>query len=400
MDRTTCRACDTTALEFLLELGPQPLAGGFLPPDPEIVKKEVMHPLPICICRSCGLVQTPHVISAEVLFTDYFFSSSTIGPLVTHFKDYAGWLKQRFDPKLVVEMGCNDGILLDPLRQLGIKACGVDISENISKLARDKGLTVITGFFNEATAATIEAQHGKADVITASNCFPHNDDPSSILRAARQLLKPTGHLCLEVMYAGDLLEFRQWDSMYHEHLSYYCLQTLDTLLKRHGFYVVDAERLPMHAGSLRVTAAVDPNEIARPSLKAIMDYESRLRITDVDIWKTFFRDIQRRIQIVRDVFAGLAPKSRIWGYGASGRASMWVNACSMNYLEAVVDASPFRAGRLMPGTHTPIVFPNAIGDNPPDYIFILAWNYAQLIRAKETAYRGTWVVPLPDLTFF
>jgi 2-polyprenyl-3-methyl-5-hydroxy-6-metoxy-1,4-benzoquinol methylase len=399
MDRTKCRACVNEDLELLLDLGPQPLAGGFLPPDADAIEREKTYPLPIHICKRCGLVQTLHVIPPDILFTNYCFSSSTVRPLVEHFQQYASWLKDKLRPRIVVEFGCNDGILLTPLEKLGIRTCGIDISENITRMAREKGLNVITGFFNEQSAARIEDEFGKADVITGSNCFPHNDNPDLILRAARRLLKHDGHLCLEVMYAGDLLEASQWDSMYHEHLSYFCLQTLERLLRRFGFHTVDVERIPIHAGSLRVVAAVNEREAVKPSVHAVLQYEHRLRLTEIDTWRVFSQVVKRKIHVVKSIFDKLKVNSRIWGYGAAGRATMWVNACQMNYLEAVVDSSPLRAGRLMPGTHTPIVFPEALRAAPPDYIFVPAWNYLKQIRAKETWYKGTWAVPLPELIF-
>jgi 2-polyprenyl-3-methyl-5-hydroxy-6-metoxy-1,4-benzoquinol methylase len=212
------------------------------------------------VCRSCGLVQTTYVIPANKLFKNYCFSSSTIDYLVKHFIQYAYWIKEKLNPKFVVEFGCNDGILLEPLNELGIKTCGVDISINITELARKKGLNVITGFFNKETAREIRNKFGPADLVTGSNSFPHNDHPEEILKAAQEVLKEDGHLCLEMMYAGSLLEQLQWDSMYHEHLSYFCLSTLELLFKRFGFHTIHAEIVPMHAGSLRVIAAVNPKE--------------------------------------------------------------------------------------------------------------------------------------------
>lgn len=400
MDRKTCRACESSELELLMDLGPQPLAGGFLPPEASAVEKELLFPLPIHVCHKCGLVQTMHVIPAEVLFKQYCFSSSTIQPLTDHFGKYAQWLKDKYSPRLVVEFGCNDGILLSPLGDLGIKACGVDISENITNLARAKGLNVFTGFFDSSMVEVIVSEFGHADVVTGSNAFPHNDNPGVILEAARNILNPRGHLCLEVMYAGDLLQGLQWDSMYHEHLSYFCLQTLETLLNRYGFHTVDAELLPMHAGSLRIAAALDPDEKASPSVGEILSRERKMELTKVETWRQFSCSVTRKIETVTQVMGTLSRDNRIWGYGAAGRSTMWVNACKMNYLEAMVDSSPLRAGRLMPGTHTPIVFPEALRQSSPDYIFVTAWNYLDVIRNKEKWYEGIWSVPLPNLSFF
>jgi SAM-dependent methyltransferase len=391
MNTILCRACGGLELELLFDLGPQPLAGGFLPPEESAKLHEKTYPLPIQVCKKCGLVQTTYVIPSNLLFENYFFSSSTIDYLVRHFTDYANWLKEKLNPEFVVEFGCNDGILLDPLEKLGIRTCGIDISHNITELARKKGLNVITGYFNLETARQIRKEYGAADVVTGSNAFPHNDHPEEILLAAGELLKDNGHICLEVMYAGSLLEKLQWDSMYHEHLSYFCLSTLDVLFKRFGFHAVYAEIVPMHAGSLRVIAAKSPNEKPSSSVEILLGQEQAAGLTELESW--------RKLHVVSEVVSSLGKSKQIWGYGAAGRATMWVNACKMDYLKAMVDESPLRAGRLMPGTHTPIVFPDALRINPPDYILVTAWNYFDIIRKKETWFDGIWILPAPDLRF-
>jgi novobiocin biosynthesis protein NovU/D-mycarose 3-C-methyltransferase len=202
------------------------------------------------------------------------------------------------------------------------------------------------------------------------------------------------------MYAGDLLEQLQWDTLYHEHLTFYSLGSLGRLLARHGFFVSDAERLPMHGGSLRVVAGRRRTESLSPAGRDLLAYEDRTRLDDVDRWREFGRQSLRKIAIVRDVFGALGERRSIWAYGAAGKATMWVNACGMTYLEAVVDASPLRAGKLMPGTHTPIVFPDEFRRRPPQLVFVTAWNYADLIRSKESWFDGVWSTPLPDLRFF
>ena len=396
---SSCRACSRPELEFLLDLGPQPLAGGFLSRDAEMEVHERTYPLPIHACRNCGLVQTMFVIPADTLFVNYFFSSSTVDYLVHHFVNYAAWIKEKLAPQFVVEFGCNDGILLEPLEKLGIRTCGIDISHNITDLARKKGLNVITGYFNVDVARRIRQEYGAADIVTGSNAFPHNDHPEEILLAAQEVLKENGHICLEMMYSGSLLEQLQWDSMYHEHLSYFCLSTLEVLLGRFGFHTVHAEIVPMHAGSLRIVAAKDPNEQPDYSVQMLLSKEKAMALTEFETWQRFAKTTQRQIRVVKETLATLGKNKRIWGYGAAGRATMWVNACKMNYLEAIVDASSLRAGRLMPGTHTPIVFPDALRVNPPDYILVTAWNYFEAIKKKEAWYDGIWIVPAPYLHF-
>ena len=202
------------------------------------------------------------------------------------------------------------------------------------------------------------------------------------------------------MYAGDLLDKVQWDTLYHEHLTFYCLTTIEVLLKRYGFKIVEAERTPMHGGSLRIVATQNLDKKPSKSVAEIISYEKEKSMTNPETWITFGQKIGRKIDVVRDTLSKLSKNSRIWGYGAAGKATLWVNACQMHYLEAMVDASPLRAGKLMPGTHTPIVFPEEFKANPPDYIFVTAWNYADLIRSNEAWYQGVWVTPLPDMRFF
>jgi len=400
MQKFHCRACDSQDVELLMELGPQPSAGGFLAPGTDDLRNEVKHPLPIHACRTCGLVQTFYVIPLDKLFSQYYFASSTISSLIEHFRNHASWLKESFNPGLVVEIGSNDGVLLEPLRAIGVVACGVDISENMTKISRAKGLSVVNGFFDDDAVAEIVGKYGRADVLTGSNCFPHNDRPDIILKAARNLLKDDGHIVLEFMYAGEILKSLQWDSMYHEHLNYFCLHTIDTLLRRFGFHVVDATLLPMHAGSMRITAAIDANEQPKPSVIKFLEDEQTQGLNDIKVWREFSQRVKNRIEVVRKTLKSLSHEHSIWAYGASGRASMWVNACAMDYLKAVVDSSPYRCGRLMPGTHTPIVYPEELRRNPPDYIIVLAWNYFDHIRKKESWYRGHWITPLPDFSIY
>jgi SAM-dependent methyltransferase len=398
----TCRACLSTELELFLDLGMQPLAGGFL--TPEQIPHEQKYPLRAYVCLDCGLVQIFDVIPPSTLFDNYLFSSSTVQYLVNHFINYAKWLNENYHPEFVIEFGCNDGVLLEPLQKYGIRSVGVDISQNITELARGRGLNAITGYFDVEMARTIRNLYGPADIVTGSNAFPHNDNPGNILEAAKEMLKDNGHLVLEVMYAGSLLEKMQWDSMYHEHLNYYCLSTLEVLFQRYGFHAVHAEIVPMHAGSLRVVAAVDPSEYPDRTITEMLRNEMANGYQNVVTWRKFASDTKRQIMIVKDVMSGLSHDgygtyTRIAAYGAAGRATMWLNACGMDYLEYIVDESPLRAGKLMPGTHTPIVYPAHFNTHPVDYTIVTAWNYAKQIMDKHPEYKGIWILPAPEMRF-
>lgn len=397
--RTTCRGCASSALLEILNFGSMPLAGGFLA-GKESISNEILYDLKVHICEECKLIQILAPVDPEILFQDYSFSSSTIKPLVDHFVAYAQWLNEKYHPRTVFEFGCNDGVLLEQLQKIGVKAIGIDVSKNITDMARTKGLNVLTGYFNTETASAMYEKVGRADIVTGSNTFAHNDHPEIILEAAKHVLSENGILCIECMYAGDLMETLQWDTLYHEHLTFYSLTSLQTLLNRYGFHVIDAERIPMHGGSIRVSASQNRNLSRHENVDIILKYEQEKGLTSIESWKSFANTSLRKIEIVKNIYGALSSKHSIWAYGAAGKATMWVNACSMNYLGGVVDASPLRAGKLMPGIHTPILSPEEFKKNSPDYTFVTAWNYVNHIKSKEDWYKGVWSVPLPELKFF
>jgi len=395
----SCRGCGEEAVRPFFDLGPMPLAGGFLHGAHEI-PAEQRYPLLISVCDVCGLVQIVDPVDPEVLFGDYAFATGTVPGLVRHFDAYADWIQQRFAPASVIEFGANDGTLIAALSQRGIKALGVDLAPNITAMAREQGRDVITGAFGSDLVDELRDHIQAADLVTGSNVFAHNSSPGAILEAAEAMLAPNGVLCLEVMYAGDLLEQLQWDTLYHEHLTFYSLGTMERLLGRFGFEVIDAERIPMHGGSLRLAAARRGRRQQSERLSDLTSWEDRTALNDPATWDGFSAASQRRIGTFGDTMRRLADGASIWAYGAAGKATMWVNACQMTYLEAVVDASPLRAGRLMPGTHTPIVSPQKFKAASPDYVFASAWNYLDAIRDNEPQYDGYWIVPLPEMRVY
>jgi SAM-dependent methyltransferase len=394
-----CRGCAAAAVRPFLDLGALPLAGGFLR-GREDIAGEQRYPLLISVCDNCGLVQIVDPVEPEILFGDYSFATGTVAGLVRHFDAYAEWLVERYAPSTVLEFGANDGTLVAALVQRGVRAAGIDMAPNVTEMARDRGLKVVTGAFGPETVSQLLDLTGPADLVTGSNVFAHNASPGAILEAADGVLSPDGVLCLEVMYAGDLLEQLQWDTLYHEHLTFYSLGTLLPLLTRFGFEVIDAERIPMHGGSLRVSAARVGRRPSSPRLAELAAWEDGVALNDAATWDGFAALSRRRIDAFANTMRRLSEDASIWAYGAAGKATMWVNACDMTYLEAVVDASPLRAGKLMPGTHTPIVGPDAFKQASPDYVFASAWNYLDAIRGNEPQYEGYWIVPLPEMRIY
>jgi 2-polyprenyl-3-methyl-5-hydroxy-6-metoxy-1,4-benzoquinol methylase len=387
-----CRVCRSNELKRIFTLPDLPLAGDF---KNDRLTEDEKFPLDLLFCEGCKVVQIDQTIELNRLFNTYAFSSSTVPSLVEHFEEYANWLVNKVNPKSVLEIGCNDGILLYPLSHKGIQVFGVDMSNNIGDIARSRGLDVKSIKFGSEQMQLLEDWVGSVDLITASNAFPHNDDPNGFLSTTKNLLSNAGHLALEVMYAGSLKTELQWDTVYHEHLHIHSLQSLKNLLEINGFSLVSAEIVAMHAGSLRI--------IARPGIHSlderasqILQQEEESGLNTLKSWLDFEEDSLASIKRCESELTKIAEQARVWAYGASGRASMWLNASKLNFIEKVVDASPLRAGRYMPGISTPIVLPEEFDRDEPDYTLITAWNYADRIMAQHPNYKGKWIIPLPS----
>ena len=392
VDVFTCRCCGSIDLHEVFSLPPIPLVGAFTLKSEIAVEK---FPITLLFCQICKVLQIKENIDEQILFNQYSFSSSTVNSLVKHFDDYADWIKNYVNPKSVLEVGSNDGILLSPLQSLGIRAFGVDISSNITEIARSKGLNVKNIKFGVRNQAEISDWIiEKVDLISASNTFPHNDDPNGFLETARNLLSDRGKISLEVMYAGSLEENLQWDTIYHEHLHFHSLTSLNNLLVRNGLHLEHAEITNMHAGSLRVLASM--TEVAMSeSAQKILQIEELRGLNRKATWIEFAKRSSNAIEVCREKLTAQNILGPIAAYGASGRATMWIHAASLDFIQYVVDASPLRAGHFMPGSNIPIQSPSYFIDVPPSAVFVTAWNYFDGIVGQHPEYRGTWIAPLP-----
>jgi SAM-dependent methyltransferase len=404
--RHDCRGCHGTALVSFLDYGRVPLAGDFL--LPEEVGTESLYPMDLAFCPDCSLTQISNVVPAEELFTDYRYLSSVTSTLMGHFREYAQLLAKEFlrpDDNLLVEFGCNDGVLLQPLTELGIDAIGIDAAENVVQIARAKGLDVWHGFFGADLGALLRRDHGPATVITSSNCFAHIDDLDNILRGVDALLADDGILAVEVHYVLDLLETVQFETVYHEHLCYYSLKALSCLYNRFGFEVFDAQRLPMHGGAIRVFAKRQSNTSREPTtrLRRMLAEEESKSLYELPAYQQFGASaVEARDAIRRFVLGRKAMGKSLSAYGAAGRATTLLNYCGLDHsvLDYVVDESPSRIGRFVPGVQIPIVPRSHFHEQPTDDCLLTAWNYRNEIVAKESAYLangGVFLAPLPRI---
>lgn len=387
-----------------LDFGPMPLAGGFLPSDAPLPDK--LFPLDIAVCEDCRLVFVPNVIAAEDLFQEYFYLSSVTSTLSRHFAaladEFASRLRHR--PRhLVVEIGSNDGVFLLPLKERGVRAIGVDASVNVSRIAHERGAQVEIGFFGEGLAMALRARHGAADIITASNVFAHIDDVDDVVKGVEHLLAPHGTFVCEVHHLLDLVRQTQFDTMYHEHLCYYSLTTLARFFRSWGFEVVDVVRTTIHGGSIRIYVERAGSSQPSAAVAELLAIEAQSGLDETDTYLRFADRARASRDEIRDFCVRRRAKGeRIVGYGAAGRGTTLLNYCGLDreMVDYVVDESPLRAGKLIPGVRVPVVPPEVFRGDDVRLALILAWNYEREIRAKETRFAaggGKFITPLPRL---
>lgn len=401
--RKNCRICKGADLVKFLDFGKIPLAGGFI--KPENINEDASYPLSIYFCRTCKEVQVMEVVPAEVLFKDYRFLASVTKTLSNHFAEYAKEMKERFLKKdsLIVEFGSNDGVLLKPFMNLGVKAIGVEPAKNIAEVARSRGCTVINDFFTEKTAKKIIEEYGKADMICANNVFAHIDDMHEVVSGIKTLLKPDGVFVFEVHYLLDLVKTFQYDMIYHEHFMYHSVMALQYLLGLFGMEVFEVKRIPIHSGSIRVYSCNKGKEQIDNSVAEILNLEKKEGLDKEETFLKFGKNVfKKRDEISNAINKIRSEGKKVVGYGASGRSVVHLNFCGLgkDKIDYVVDESPERVGRLIPGVHIPIVRPEIMRADKPDYALLFAYNYQQEVLEKEKEFikcGGKFIIPIPEI---
>jgi methylation protein EvaC len=351
-------------------------------------------------CRDCTLMQISEVVDPDIIFAGYSYASSTTHTLSSHFarmaRDLVALGVTHHD--LVLEFGCNDGVLIRPLRHLGVKAVGVDPSDVARRASEAEGWPLVPGYFDAASASQVLSTYGRAKVVVANNVFAHIDDLDGTMSVVSDTLRQDGFFVIEVHYQGDLIRDFQFDTVYHEHLCYYSLSSLITLLDRFDFSVIGVHPIPIHSGSIRVVAA--PKSANRP----VSDDVARTLVAETN-WDVahFVAGVQRRCLTLRKLIQDLRSSGRsIVGYGAAGRATVLLNYCQFGpkLIDYVVDMSPLRHGRLVPGVRVPVCPPATFHDRYPEYALMTAWNYETEIVKKEHEFLeagGRFIIPLPEV---
>lgn len=394
---TNCRACLSPQLKLWFSLGLQPPANALLS---RISDTEDFFPLDVSICKDCGLVQLHDVVDPKILFENYVYHSSTAASFIEHFKVFAHdtFKKQKLHKgDLVVDIGSNDGILLLPFKELGANVIGVEPAKNIAKVARKKGIPTISKFFTKKVAEAIVKKTGQnANVVTATNVFAHIDNLEEVVAGVKALLTDKGVFIIENPYLWEMVDQGTFDLVYHEHLTYYDMTGMTTLMNRLGLKVIDFEKVSVHGGSLRYFAVKDHSLNVSPKVTQLLKVEKRLRKSNK------FDKFAKRIAKNKENFTKLITKLKkdkniVVGYGAPAKASTILNYYQINSKEIdfIVDDSPYKQNKFLPGVHIPILPTDKLFKINPDYVLILAWNFAKPITKKlrNSGFKGKIITP-------
>ena len=402
---TECRVCSGALYKFA-DLGCQPLSDAFLWPDE--VEDEFFFRLTVGICESCTMVQLTEEVPRERMFhAGYPYNSSGSVVMRKHFEEIA----RRFlateltgaDP-FIVEIGCNDGVMLKTIGEIGVRHLGVEPSGGVAEMARAAGVRVRTDFFEESSATKIHASEGPADVIYAANTICHIPYIESIFRGVDALLAPGGVFVFEDPYLSEIIERTAFDQIYDEHFFFFTVRSVQAMACRFGFELVDVERLTVHGGEIRYTIARPGTRQPTTMVAELLAEEHTRALADPATFDRFAKAVDR----VRDDLITLlrrlrAEGSRIVAYGATAKSATVTNYCGIgpDLVSFVCDTTPAKQGRLTPGSHLPVRPREAFADPYPDYALLFAWNHAGEIMAKEQAFSdagGRWILYVPEVT--
>jgi methylation protein EvaC len=404
-NESQCRVCGGAVREFF-DFGRQPLSDAFLRPDADF-DQEFFYRLATGVCEDCTMVQLMEEVPRERMFhEEYPYHSSGSSYMRAHFEELAKHLlttEMSGNDPFIVELGCNDGIMLRAIAEAGIRHLGVEPSGGVADVAAAKGIRVRKSFFEESTALDIRGAEGPADVIYAANTLCHIPYIGSILSGVAALLAPTGVFVFEDPYLGDIVERTSFDQIYDEHFFLFSARSVQAMAARHGLELVDVERLGVHGGEVRYTLAPAGQRTPTPEVAALLAQEAERRLADLDTLTAFGTGVRRIRNDLTSLLGRLRDSGkRVVGYGATAKSATVTNLCGIgpDLVSFVCDTTPAKQGRLTPGTHIPVRAPDAFAHPYPDYALLFAWNHAEEIMAKEQAFSasgGKWILYVPDV---
>ena len=402
MTPAVCRSCGRGNLDLVLSLGRTPLANALLTRE-QLDQPEETYPLDLVFCSACALVQITETVPPERLFSHYLYFTSFSDTMVQYAKELAARVVESrgLGPdSLVVELASNDGYLLQFYRDAGVPVLGIEPASNIAEEARKRGIPTLDRFFGTELAGELVAKGTRADVMHANNVLAHVADLNGFVAGIARVLKPDGVAIIEVPYVRTMLEALEFDTIYHEHLCYFSLTALQALFQRHGLRAVDVEQLPIHGGSLRlfVQSRGEPSEAVR----TVLDEESAGGMDRLEFYSRFGERVESLREELRTMLDDLKRSDKkLAAYGASAKGSTLLNYMGIGRetLDFVVDRSTVKQGLYTPGTHLPILAPEAVLDHRPDYLLLLVWNLTSEVLRQQEKYRaqgGKFIIPVPE----
>jgi SAM-dependent methyltransferase len=400
---TCCRSCGNGSLKPFLDLGSTPLADRLLTRE-NLLESELTFPLIVAFCPDCSLVQILETVSPEILFADAYPYYSSFSPaLMEHSRaNVMARLEERYlgPSSLVVELASNDGYLLRNYVEHGVPVIGIDPADGPAAAAREVDVPTLCEFFTEEFAASFAEAHGKADIIHANNVLAHVSDTNGFVSGIANILKPTGVAVIEMPYLLPLIQHVEFDTIYHEHLCYFSLTALDKLFRRSGLFLNRVEELSIHGGSIRIF--VEPLEKVGESVTNMLAHERMIGLDREEFYSEFSSRVDGLRSKLRSLVFDLKAKGHsIGAYGAAAKGASMLNYCGLDtaQLDFVVDRNVNKQGKFMPGAHLPILEPAALVEHAPDYVLMLAWNFADEIIAQQKEYLekgGRFIIPVPE----
>ncbi len=409
MSKTTCRFCGTPLTHVFADLGMSPLANSYLSEE-ELGQMEPFYPLRALVCHECFLVQLEDYETPDVIFSDYAYFSSYSSTWLEHSKRYVEMAIERFEldsGSQVVELASNDGYLLQYFMEREIPVLGIEPAANVAQVARDKGVRTLVKFFGRATAREVAAMM-KADLIIGNNVLAHVPDLNDFVAGIKIVLGPRGVVTMEFPHLLHLIGRNEWDTIYHEHFSYFSFRTVGRVFERHGMTLFDVEELPTHGGSLRIYGrhAEDETKPITERARELTEREHEGGFDRLETYLGFSEEVrQAKWELLEFLIARRREGNRIAAYGAPAKGNTLLNYCGVgrDMIEYTCDLNPHKQGHYLPGTRIPIRPPDAIRETQPDLVFILPWNLREEIMEQLSFIRdwgGRFLVRTPELRVY